>query len=169
MKNEPRLLLHIIEGLAVSFGSAVISAFALPLVLLVVRGWVWLYTVSLPAPVRERRRQEIESELAEQIRDERSEGYFPHAIGLHMVARLIYGMLDDLCWLAGEQWARLVVVWTFLVIWIWARFALPRKMRGMPSESAVGLSKDQSAVLFILLLLGLLIFVLSSRKQTEPA
>jgi hypothetical protein len=58
--------------------------------------------VSLPIAVREQRRKEIESDLAEHIRDERTGGYPPVEIALHILARWLCGILDDICWFAAE-------------------------------------------------------------------
>lgn len=60
-----------------------------------VRGWTRLCTSRLPASVRERRRAEVESDLWESLRNE---GGSTPAVVLHLLARLVLGIPDDLGW-----------------------------------------------------------------------
>ena len=59
-----------------------------------VRGWTRLYTCGLPPDLRDRRRDEIESDLWESFQDGRSDP----ALAWHLWARLIGGLADDLAW-----------------------------------------------------------------------
>jgi hypothetical protein len=63
-----------------------------------VREWTRFYTLQMAAPDRDRRRDEIESDLWEFHEDARRRGYPPAAIALHMLARLAAGIPDDLRW-----------------------------------------------------------------------
>jgi hypothetical protein len=60
----------------------------------VARVWTAVYTWRLPQPLRERRRGEIESDLWESRLEE------PHdaTLALHIVARLVRGVSDDVRW-----------------------------------------------------------------------
>ena len=59
-----------------------------------VRGWTRLYTCGLPPALRDRRRDEIESDLWESCQAGRSDP----ALAWHLWARLIGGLADDLGW-----------------------------------------------------------------------
>ena len=63
-----------------------------------VRGWTRLYTARLDAPIRYARRAEIESDLWELHEDARRRGASPTLIAVHMVVRLLGGVVDDLAW-----------------------------------------------------------------------
>jgi len=60
-----------------------------------VRGWTRLYTSRLPASVRERRRAEVESDLWE---SQQNEDGCTAAVALHVLARLVLGIPNDLGW-----------------------------------------------------------------------
>jgi len=60
-----------------------------------VRGWTSVYTVGLTKEDRERRRQEIESDLWESLNDPGSRGL---PVPLAMLARLVAGIPDDIGW-----------------------------------------------------------------------
>ncbi|HEX7088029.1 MAG TPA: hypothetical protein VF198_16840 [Vicinamibacterales bacterium] len=63
---------------------------------MLVRAWTRLYTRGLPAPTRDARRAEIESDLWEFRHDpERRNGPVDAA---HVLLRLLSGVPDDLCW-----------------------------------------------------------------------
>ena len=65
-----------------------------------VRHWTRFYTRRLPAPVRDARRAEIESDLWEFLRDRRAP---PLHKALQMIGRLLLGIPDDLTWRAAQQ------------------------------------------------------------------
>lgn len=63
-----------------------------------VRGWTRFYTLHMDPPDRDRRRDEIESDLWEFHEDARRRGCSPAALALHMLARLAAGIPDDVQW-----------------------------------------------------------------------
>ena len=63
-----------------------------------VREWTRFYTLHMDPPDRNRRRNEIESDLWEFHEDARRRGYPPAAIAVHMLARLLFGIPHDLLW-----------------------------------------------------------------------
>jgi hypothetical protein len=67
----------------------------LPWALACVRGWTRLYTSGLPIDARDRRRQEIESDLWEFVHDD-GRGELAQAIAIF--ARLALGIPDDVGW-----------------------------------------------------------------------
>jgi hypothetical protein len=73
------------------------------LVLALARAWVSLYTRGLPAELRDRRREEIASDLWEQRHDERSRR--PSLAGVDVLGRVVRGVPADLSWRL-EQRAR---------------------------------------------------------------
>ena len=82
-----------------SFVALTISkAFALPMVKLVVKGWVWIYSGAAPKAARDRRRREIDAELHDEIQDFRAGGYHPAEIALHVLAVMVLGMRADIAW-----------------------------------------------------------------------
>jgi hypothetical protein len=70
--------------------------------LALVRGWTRLYTARMERPLRDARRAEIESDLWELHEDARRRGATPELIALHMFARLVGGVVDDLRWRAEQ-------------------------------------------------------------------
>jgi hypothetical protein len=63
-----------------------------------VRGWTRCYTLHMDPVRRDDRRAEIESDLWDFHEDARRRGASPTTIALHMMARLIAGLHDDLRW-----------------------------------------------------------------------
>src|SRR5258708_7156422 len=63
-----------------------------------VRGWTRFYTLRMDPPDRDRRREEIESDLWELHEDTRRRGASPATIAVHMLARLLFGIPHDLLW-----------------------------------------------------------------------
>jgi hypothetical protein len=64
----------------------------------VVQGWTRLYTSGMAPEHRADRRAEIESDLWEFHEDARRRGASPAGIAIHMAARLVAGIPDDLLW-----------------------------------------------------------------------
>lgn len=64
-----------------------------------VLGWTWAYTMAVPAEQRTTRRAEVLSDLHDQIEQERVREIAPSKTALHMMARLVLGIWDDLGWL----------------------------------------------------------------------
>ena len=64
----------------------------------VVGGWTRLYTAGLPAPVRDRRREEIGSDVHEQLDEARSRRERPAVTAAVMMSRLARGAVHDLSW-----------------------------------------------------------------------
>ena len=62
----------------------------------VVRAWTRVYTWRVPSPLREARREEIESDLWEREHDPVADGRF--SLPLRVVARMLIGIPDDLGW-----------------------------------------------------------------------
>lgn len=72
----------------------------------IARAWTRLYTVGLPEVVRERRAQELESDLWEHEADRFGEQTAPALVGVEVLGRMIRGMPADLLWrfqLEGPQ------------------------------------------------------------------
>jgi hypothetical protein len=63
-----------------------------------VGGWTRFYTLHMDPVCRDERRAEIESDLWEFHEDARRGGQAPAVIAVHMLARLIAGIHDDLRW-----------------------------------------------------------------------
>lgn len=74
------------------------STAAVALASTAVRWWTRLYTSGLPATARERRREEIESDLWESLHD--PEGQAGLVLATSMIGRAACGALDDLRWRA---------------------------------------------------------------------
>lgn len=70
--------------------------------LAIVRGWTRLYTAYMEPPARDARRAEIESDLWELHEDARRRGASPEAIAVHMLLRLVFGLVDDVAWRAEQ-------------------------------------------------------------------
>lgn len=64
----------------------------------VVAGWTRLYTAGLPAPVRDRRREEIGSDVHEQLDEARSRRQRPAVTAAVLLSRLVRGAVHDLSW-----------------------------------------------------------------------
>lgn len=79
------------------------SAIALRLVVRLVRLWTAAVTAGLPAAARDRRREEIASDLWEFHQDPSRGGDLASA--LRVAARLLVGIPDDIIWRIGQQLA----------------------------------------------------------------
>ena len=62
------------------------------------RAWVRTYTRGVPAPVRDARRAEIESDLWEQRHEEQSRHRRAFATALNVLGRVLRGVPSDLSW-----------------------------------------------------------------------
>lgn len=62
------------------------------------RAWVALYTIGLPAGLRDARRQEIECDLWEHRRFAELTGSRPAHVAWQMVLRVLFGMTADIGW-----------------------------------------------------------------------
>jgi hypothetical protein len=60
--------------------------------------WVRFYTRDLPAPVAERRVEEIDSDLHDQIRHERASGTSELRIACGIASRMVRGLAADVAW-----------------------------------------------------------------------
>jgi hypothetical protein len=60
--------------------------------------WTRLYTAGLPAPVRDRRREEIGADIHGQLEDARSRREQPATTAVVMLSRLVRGARHDLSW-----------------------------------------------------------------------
>jgi len=68
----------------------------------VVAHWVRFYTRDLPAPVAERRVDEIDADVRDQIAHERADGSGDRRIALGIASRMIRGLAADAAW-RGRQ------------------------------------------------------------------
>ncbi len=73
---------------------------ALPAVKTLVLVWTTMYTLAAPEHARTARREEIRSDLHEQISLMCHEGYRPSVIALDILCRMILGLRDDVTWSA---------------------------------------------------------------------
>lgn len=64
----------------------------------VVARWTRMYTAGLPAPVRDRRREEIGADVHGQLSEARSRRERPAMTAAAMMSRLVRGALHDLSW-----------------------------------------------------------------------
>ena len=62
------------------------------------RAWVRLYTVGMPADLRETRRAEIEADLWEHQRDAQASGMSRTVLAVEILLRTFTGLVDDLSW-----------------------------------------------------------------------
>jgi hypothetical protein len=69
----------------------------------IVLRWVRLYTTGLPRPVADRRLEEIQADLHDQITHERSLGISEARIATHLASRTIRGAAADSAWRAHER------------------------------------------------------------------
>ena len=60
--------------------------------------WVRFYTKGLPAPLAERRAEEIHADVHDQIEVERASGTRDQNIALNLTSRMVRGMVADLSW-----------------------------------------------------------------------
>jgi hypothetical protein len=80
---------------------------ALRAAIAIVRAWTRLYTFGLPPTVRMARRGEIDSDVWESVHDA---GGDP-GLALHVIARLVIGIPDDLTWRTEQSSARAARRW----------------------------------------------------------
>ena len=71
---------------------------ALPAARSLVLGWTWLYTTALPEQVRTARRDEIRSDMHDQIAQDRREGTGEAGTAIDLLHRMASGAWDDLSW-----------------------------------------------------------------------
>ena len=71
---------------------------ALPAATSLVSAWTWLYTLALPERVRTARREEIGSDLHEQMAQDREAGVCPARTAIHILRRMALGAWDDVSW-----------------------------------------------------------------------
>ena len=71
---------------------------ALPVATSLVSAWTWLYTLALPEGVSTARREEIGSDLHEQMAQEREAGVCPSRTAIHILRRMASGAWDDVSW-----------------------------------------------------------------------
>lgn len=69
----------------------------------VVARWTQLYTAGLPRPVADRRREEIDADVHEQITYERSAGVDDSRVALALASRMVRGAIADVSWRHGER------------------------------------------------------------------
>ncbi len=111
------LVVAVTAGLILMVIGAAAKAFGLPIVSSMVRAWVWVFTLGLPAQVRNDKRAEMQSELWEHRRDAGAEGYGPDAVALHMLLRFLMGMPGDVVWRLGQpgfDYAILIPAWVLI-------------------------------------------------------
>ena len=75
---------------------------ALAMAKIIVSGWTWLYTLASPRTERMARREDVLSDLHDQVAQDREEGTAPTRTTLRILARMTLGMRDDVMW-AGYQ------------------------------------------------------------------
>ena len=71
---------------------------ALPVATSLVSAWTWLYTLALPEQVRTARREEIGSDLHDQMAQDREAGVSPSQTAIHIIRRMASGAWDDAGW-----------------------------------------------------------------------
>src|SRR5215467_8094597 len=108
-----------------------------------VRGWTRLYTSRLPANVRERRRAEVESDLWESQQPE--DGCTP-AVALHVLARLVLGIPDDLGWWIEQALVAGILRRQTLVVT--GRFVGMALVLGTPWAIGQDITRDRAIVVF---------------------
>ncbi len=89
---------HVFASLIMSL----LDAFVLPWATRLVRWWVGLYTVGLPAQMADRRSLEIESDLHDHRAALVADGYAPRSIAIHLLYRWVRGIPSDLAWRFGD-------------------------------------------------------------------
>ncbi|MCJ7511091.1 MAG: putative lipid II flippase FtsW [Dehalococcoidia bacterium] len=89
-------------GIVLMLMGTIAKAFALPIASSLLRAWVWLVTLGLPAEVKNARRTEIAGDLYEHQQDARAAGYAPDAIGIHILLRFLISIPGDVTWRLGQ-------------------------------------------------------------------
>ena len=109
-----------------------------------VRLWTSFYTWGLPDADREARRDEIDSDLWESVHD-REAGR--RGLALHIMARLVAGVPDDLGWriehgLATGMWRWPIAVSMFaaaiLALWLVAEQTTSAELPELPASVRIG-------------------------------
>src|SRR5207248_208798 len=73
-----------------------------PIVRWAIAGWVWLYTLPLPGPVKDRRREELAYDVVAQIVDAREERRLDLETAILLTGRFMLGIPGDVLWAAGS-------------------------------------------------------------------
>ena len=76
-------------------GSVLLTVLALPVTKYVLKGWVMLFTMPAPEEVREARREEVLSDLHDEVVDLRAQGLASVEIAARIVFRMVRGAKDD--------------------------------------------------------------------------
>ena len=71
---------------------------ALPAATSLVLSWTWMYTLALPEQLRTARREEIRSDLHDQMAQDREQGVRPARSAIHILCRMVIGAWDDVGW-----------------------------------------------------------------------
>ncbi len=74
------------------------DGWALPAARSLVLGWTWLYTAGLPEQARTARRDEIRSDLHDQMEQDRGEGAGQARTAVDLLRRMAWGAWDDVIW-----------------------------------------------------------------------
>ena len=113
---------------------------ALPAAVTAVRAWTRFYTWGLPPELRESRREEIDSDLWESVHEH---GDGSGRLALHIIARLIIGIPDDLGWrteqvglAAAGRWRVALTALAVLMLGIWlvGRTATTTRLPDLPES-----------------------------------
>ena len=115
----------------------------------VVSNWARLYTLAAPGDERAARRAEILSDLHDQIAESHEEGIGPTKTAVHMLARMVMGMLDDVMW-AGRQGSA----------------ALNERLK--QGSDAIGVARPSPLAISSLGMLGLMNWALAMSGQDHP-
>jgi hypothetical protein len=115
------------------------GTFAMTIAATVVRTWTRAYTWGTPSVWAEQRRAEIESDLWEQQRD--SNGARGLSPAVHVLARLLAGIADDLSWRVERttlqdnvliRRALMLAATTVALSVLWASSGVPPRIAGCP-------------------------------------
>ena len=86
-------MINIILGV---IATVLVQAFALNVARCLSAAWTWLFTLPMPAELRNSYRAEVRSDVHEQISQSREEGHSPCGIAAHVIFRMAHGLKDDL-------------------------------------------------------------------------